>query len=93
MPYSVSMPQIFGMAMTEGYASGRTLEVLPRLDLLDLTGPSPSFVLADEGADVDDALALLAGDLRPVVGVGGVRAGPRSLCTPGGWRRDQVVAR
>jgi hypothetical protein len=27
----------------------------------------------DEGTDVDDPLALLARDLRPVVGVGGVR--------------------
>ena len=64
MPYSVSMPQIFGMAMSEGYDDG-ALEVLARLHVLDLTAALAFFLLADQGADVDDALALLAGDLAP----------------------------
>src|SRR5262245_20412789 len=50
------------------------LQVLARVaDRVD--GPTRLGALAarDERADVDDALALLAGDAGPVVGVGGVR--------------------
>src|SRR5205807_7123908 len=48
------------------------LQVLAGADPLD--GPSARGLLAlgEEGAHVDDALALLARDLGPVVGVGGV---------------------
>ena len=51
-----------------------TSEVLARADPLD-GAAAGGVVLAggDERADVDDALALLARDLRPVVGVGRVR--------------------
>src|SRR5881397_609126 len=64
MPYSVSMPMTLGIDM------GVTLQVLPRVDPLDL--PAVPAALAEERADVDDALALLAGDPGPVVRVGGV---------------------
>src|SRR4051812_13719486 len=50
--------------------TAETLEVLPRVrDRID--GPTGLRALraGDEGADVDDALALLAGDAGPVVGV------------------------
>src|SRR5258705_1783849 len=48
------------------------LQVLTRIDDL-LDTEELLFGLAHERLHVDDALALLAGDLRPVVGVGGVR--------------------
>src|SRR5665213_3884650 len=71
MPYSVSIPQTLGMATRRPY---------PRFSSKILTGAHPldgpatlgAQVFADERADVDDPLALLSGDLRPVVGVGGV---------------------
>src|SRR3954454_19888668 len=75
IPYSVSTPQTFLMAMTRGpypFTGERPLEILAGTDTLD--GPSPGGFLAlgHEGADVHDPLALLARDLGPVVGVGGV---------------------
>src|SRR5580765_5597774 len=48
------------------------LQVLTGIDD-PLDTPELFFGLAHERLHVDDALALLAGDLRPVVGVGGVR--------------------
>src|SRR3954452_12490858 len=53
----------------------RRSEILTGGDALDgaATGGCVVFVLLDQRADVDDAFALLARDLRPVVGVGGVR--------------------
>src|SRR5919198_997937 len=48
------------------------LEVLPGGDPLDGAAAFGLLAAGDERPDVDDALALLAGDLRPVVGVGGV---------------------
>src|SRR4051812_48245651 len=68
IPYSVSRPQTLRMA------TARTLQVLAGGDTLD---GAPALGLVGIGvhqcADEHDALALLAGDLRPVVGVGGVR--------------------
>src|SRR5437899_1805356 len=46
-----------------------TLEVLAGLEPLD-RAPLGFLALADECAHVDDALALLAGDLGPVIGIG-----------------------
>src|SRR3954454_2041087 len=48
-------------------------QILAGGDALDLTAAALLVVLGDDRADVDDALALLAGDLRPVVGVRRVR--------------------
>src|SRR5438093_9642718 len=45
------------------------LEVLPGGDPLDRAAALGLRALGDERADVDDPLALLARDLRPVVGV------------------------
>src|SRR5262249_15558575 len=81
MPYSVSMPITLGMAMTpcpRGFRlrrtlddPGRTLQVLPRGHALDLaTGPA---LVSDQCAHVDDPLARLPADARPVVGVRRVR--------------------
>src|SRR5712664_2818790 len=93
IPYSVSMPMTFGMAMrpptsrenrnpwpgarggTRGAAgppSRSRLQILSGVD--DLLHAALLFLrLAHERLDVDDALALLAGDLGPVVGVRRVR--------------------
>src|SRR3954451_9441850 len=83
IPYSVSMPQTLRMATDRTYRlivpnetavrRARWLEVLAGAHTLD--GPATSGLLAVIGVqrpDVDDPLTLLAGDLRPVVGVGGV---------------------
>src|SRR6188768_3262360 len=76
MPYSVSMPQTFLMATSETYRRPVTkrLQVLTGRHPLD--GPASrgavTLVMGDERTDVHDPLTLLAGDLRPVVGVGGV---------------------
>src|SRR5579862_6983004 len=48
------------------------LQVLAGLEPLDRAALS-LLGLADQGADVDDALALLAGNLGPVIGIRGVR--------------------
>src|SRR5215468_8109673 len=101
MPYSVSMPMTFGMAISphdeekppatrvaggRGVVGGpgarggprapqplpRALQVLAGIDhALDV---ALLFLgLAHERLHVDDPLALLAGNLRPVVGIRGVR--------------------
>src|SRR5437588_2141175 len=72
MPYSVSMPQTLRIATSRPYWG---LEILPRRHPLDrpATFGGALFVLGDQRADVDDALALLARDLRPVVRVRRVR--------------------
>src|SRR6478609_9274836 len=50
------------------------LEVLPRaLHVLDPARGLLALLVLDDRADEHDALPLLAGDARPVVGVGGVR--------------------
>ena len=64
MPYSVSIPKTLGMA------TRATLQVLTGVHALDLPAVA---VVAEQRADVDDPLALLARDPRPVVGVRGVR--------------------
>src|SRR4029450_5579238 len=53
-------------------AVGRS-EVLPGGDALDLPAAAGALVVGEQRAHEHDALALLAGDLRPVVGVRGVR--------------------
>src|SRR5438309_2604467 len=65
MPYSVSIPMTLAIAM-----EGR-LQVLTSVDALDL--PALAVRVGHEGSDVDDPLALLARDARPVVGVRRVR--------------------
>src|SRR5215204_4632805 len=76
MPYSVSMPQTFRMATPETYRRPVTkpLQVLTGRHPLDgaTAGGTVTLVTGDKRTDVHDALALLARDLRPVVGVGGV---------------------
>src|SRR5579863_695159 len=65
MPNSVSMPRTLAMAMA--------LEVLAGSDVRDrATALDLRFLAVDEGADEDDALALLTRDASPVVGVGRV---------------------
>src|SRR3954451_899157 len=62
-------------AVGSGPTARRRSPILPRRPPFD--GPTAFglilVVTLDEGADVHDPLALLAGDLGPVVGVGGVR--------------------
>src|SRR5438128_9765851 len=76
MPYSVSMPMTFGMAtltnpLTREPGRFSSLQVLPGADPFHLlTGPA---LVGDQRAHVDDPLALLPRDARPVVGVRGVR--------------------
>src|SRR5947207_2993795 len=53
-------------------AQTASLEVLPGGDPLDGAAALGLLAAGDQRADVDDPLALLARDLRPVVGVGGV---------------------
>src|SRR6056297_2646628 len=64
MPYSVSTPTKPGLLTSAGS------QVLTGVDVVD--GASGRVVSSQQGADVDDALALFPGDPRPVVGVGGV---------------------
>src|SRR5204863_5473711 len=79
LPYSVSIPHTFRMAILNRSYPGRPgetskrLQILPRRDPLD--GPPALGVVAigQKRADVNDPLTLLARDLRPVVRVGGVR--------------------
>src|SRR5438093_850716 len=66
IPYSVSMPTTLGMAMEV------RLQVLTGVDPFDLPALTTPAV-SEERPDVDDPLALLAGDASPVIGVGGVR--------------------
>src|SRR4051794_17147048 len=82
-PYSVSMPQTFWMATTASYRSAAAEGVQTAAGLKILTGCDPFdgsaagrfFILAlrQQHPQEDDPLALLARDLGPVVGVGGVR--------------------
>src|SRR5687768_7266505 len=76
IPYSVSMPQTFVIATGAPYRRARSipgaLEVLTGGHPLDGTAAAGLLLRGDERAHVDDALALLAGDLRPVVRVRGV---------------------
>src|SRR4051812_46922636 len=80
MPYSVSMPHTFAMAMRvrpypRAMATGTAipgLQVLPGCDPLDGSATGGLLALRHEHPQEDDALALLARDLRPVVGVGAV---------------------
>src|SRR5204863_5656447 len=69
IPYSVSMPITLGIATRCLPRRGaESLQVLPRVDPFDLPALAPLRV-AQQGANVHDALALLAGDPGPVVGV------------------------
>src|SRR6266566_6468681 len=61
IPYSVSMPMTLGIAM-----EGR-LQVLARVDPLDLAALAAD--ISHQGSDIDDPLALLARDPGPVVRV------------------------
>src|SRR5688572_27570460 len=74
MPYSVSTPHTFVMATDRPYPQPRlgALQVLARTDSLDGTTTGGLLALGHEHPQEDDALALLAGDLGPVVRVGGV---------------------
>ena len=73
IPYSVSVPSTLWMAMVRPTPS-RAFRLRPhRYCPVATASMAAALVLAgDQGPDVDDALALLARDLRPVVGVGGV---------------------
>src|ERR1019366_9232661 len=71
MPYSVSMPQTLGMATSRPYP-GPCSEILTGTHPLDRPTALGLVAVPDERADVHDTLALLARDLRPVVGIGGV---------------------
>src|SRR5215469_8059925 len=72
MPYSVSVPMTRStLIVVQRNASS---EVLARVrDRIDGTARLGALLARDQSADVDDALALLTGDARPVVGVGRVR--------------------
>src|ERR1039457_3888463 len=78
-PYSVSVPHTFATATDPAYrcVSGvpvwNRLKVLTCGDAFDLASTGCLVTLGEQRADEHDPLALLAGDLRPVVGVGGVR--------------------
>src|SRR4051812_48096647 len=83
IPYSVSMPTTFWMATKARYRcieGGREPSPLVQLQVLTgryaLDGAAAGglvvLALGHQDPQEDDALALLAGDLGPVVGVGGV---------------------
>src|SRR5580692_11439438 len=67
IPYSVSIPHTLVVATARPY---RYLEVLPGAHALDRSTTVHLAVLGEQGADVDDALTLLARDPGPVVRVG-----------------------
>src|SRR3954465_13405225 len=94
MPYSVSTPQTFRIATRRTYRprAAMGLQVLPGGDPLNraAAGRFLALVLRHQGPDVDDPLPLLAGDLGPVVGVGGVGQ-VLVLLVLLGDRRDEVV--
>src|SRR5580693_7705050 len=71
MPYSVSIPSTFWTAIR--FRPQKSSKVLAGSDALDLSTASDFVAVLDHGPDVDDPLALAAGDLRPVVGVRRVR--------------------
>src|SRR5205807_134988 len=74
------MPQTLRIAMTDGRyppvprmgTPREALEVLPGADPFDGATAGGLLALRQQRADIDNALALLARDLGPVVGVGGV---------------------
>src|SRR5438105_11330997 len=71
LPYSVSMPMTFGIAMVAPWDTAPAwagLEILARVDPIDLPPLAPR--VGHQGADVDDPLSLLPRDASPVVGVG-----------------------
>src|SRR5829696_5673519 len=74
IPNSVSRPKILGSATMRTYPALpiRELQVLPRGDAFDGTTAGGLLALGHEHTQEHDALALLAGDLGPVVGVGAV---------------------
>src|SRR2546421_12495808 len=57
----------------------RRSEILPGGDALDLPAAAAAGVVGEKRAHEHDALALLAGDLRPVVGI---RRGRHGLVVP-----------
>src|SRR5271154_4863224 len=66
MPYSVSMPSTFAIALE--------LEILPRTHVLDrATTLHVVFFSVDQRANENDPFALLARDTGPVIGVRRVR--------------------
>jgi hypothetical protein len=71
IPYSVSMPQIFG-PRPRSTGQPPAQRYCPVATRSIARPPSGLVAVVDERAHVDDPLALLARDLRPVVGVGGV---------------------
>src|SRR5688572_26153245 len=78
IPYSISVPITLGIAIAAPLGPGRreivwepSLQVLTGVDVLDR--PFLPADARDQGADVDDALALAARDPGPVVGVRRVR--------------------
>src|SRR5215475_126439 len=77
MPYSVSVPITRRTLMQKAYPGGpnrRLSEVLPGVGhRVDGASGFGALLARDQRPDIDDPLALLAGDPRPVVGVGGVR--------------------
>src|SRR5439155_9016157 len=60
-------------AFDAGSRVGRRLQVLAGVGEGVDCAAGLGALAGDQGADVDDALALLAGNAGPVVGVGGVR--------------------
>src|ERR1035438_7513640 len=81
MPYSVSVPMTRRTLISESLVPGwrdcddpHRLQVLPGVGHRVDGAPGFCALLAgDQGPDVNDPLALLAGDACPVIGVGGVR--------------------
>src|SRR5215472_16454851 len=70
MPYSVSIPMTRRTLMS----AARSSQVLAGVGHgVDRPARLVAALARDQGPDVDDPLALLAGDPGPVVGVGGVR--------------------
>src|SRR6266699_4528177 len=59
--------------LSSGTATRRRSEILPGGDALDLPAAAATVVFGEQRAHEHDALALLAGDLRPVVGIRRVR--------------------
>src|SRR5580658_9465858 len=71
MPYSVSIPSTFWTAIR--FRPQRSSKVLAGSDALDLPAAADLVAVLDHRPDVDDALALAPGDLRPVIGIRRVR--------------------
>src|SRR5216684_8521281 len=78
-PYSVSVPHTFGTATGKAYwrclmaPTPVASEVLAGGDAFDLASARRFVTFGEKGADEHDSFTLLARDLRPVIGVGGVR--------------------